>query len=101
MLNKNIALSYAMFKYANFMMPYYATAWNDTMKNLNLEIDNDNVDPTSPIGVGNLAGVPKDGYHQYRLFQPIYIGCSNQFGPMLTLSRKFNGYQSSCPTSLH
>ena len=41
------------------MMPYYATAWNDTMKNLNLEIDNDNVDPTSPVGVGNLAGPPK------------------------------------------
>ena len=41
------------------MMPYYATTWNDTMSNLKLEVDNDNVDPTSPVGIGNLAGPPK------------------------------------------
>ena len=56
---KNIALSYAAYKFSNFMMPYYATTWNDTMHNLGLEIDNNNVDPTSPIGIGNLAGPPQ------------------------------------------
>ena len=56
--HKNIALSYALFKFANFMMPYYASFWNDTMHNVGLEVDNSNVDPTSPVGVGNLAGPP-------------------------------------------
>ena len=41
---------------ANFLMPYYAEYWGDTMKNLKLEIDNDNVDPSTPVGIGNLAG---------------------------------------------
>ena len=56
--HKNIALSYALFKFANFVMPYYASFWNDTLHNLGLEVDNSNVDPTSPVGVGNLAGPP-------------------------------------------
>lgn len=53
---KNKALSYASYKYANFMMPYYASFWADTMKNLELEIDDNNVDPSTPAGIGNLAG---------------------------------------------
>jgi hypothetical protein len=44
------------YKYAKFVMPYYLSYWQDTMKNLMLEIDDDNVDPDSPVGVGNLAG---------------------------------------------
>ena len=55
-VHQNTALSYACFKVANFLMPYYAEFWNDTMKNLELHVDSNNVDPADPIGVGNLAG---------------------------------------------
>ena len=55
-VNKNIALSYAVYKYLNFVMPWAAQYWADTMKDLELQIDNNNVDPSSPVGIGNLAG---------------------------------------------
>jgi hypothetical protein len=45
-----------MYRYASFMMPYYQGYWDETMEKLKLEVDIDNVDPTSPIGIGNLAG---------------------------------------------
>ena len=55
-INKNTALSYAAYRTCIFLMPYYASYWNDTMKNLALPVDTDNVDPTDPVGIGNLAG---------------------------------------------
>lgn len=39
-----------------FMMPLYEGYWRETMAKVKFEVDTDNVDPTSPIGIGNLAG---------------------------------------------
>ncbi len=54
--NPNIALLYASYHVFMSLLPNQEQTWRDMLLNLGLDPDDDSKDPTTPIGLGNLAG---------------------------------------------
>lgn len=53
---RNIAIMYASHKVLSSLMPQYAEDWNDMLMSIGLDPYDVSTDPSSPVGVGNLAG---------------------------------------------
>ncbi|MFR9776109.1 vanadium-dependent haloperoxidase [Micromonospora sp. MS34] len=54
--NKNIAILYASFHVFNSLMPHYAQTWREMLQSVGLDPADDSTDPSTPVGIGNLAG---------------------------------------------
>lgn len=55
-LNKNIAIFYATFRALNSLLPNHAADWRNMLMSVGLDPDDNQTDPTTAIGIGNLAG---------------------------------------------
>jgi hypothetical protein len=68
--NKNIALMYASFSLLNRLLPQDAKDWRTMMQAAGLDPNNTSTDLTSPVGIGNAAGMAvaaarlRDGMNQ-------------------------------------
>ena len=54
--NINVALIYASYRVLNSLLPTHSQTWRDMLTNVGLDPDDNSVDPTTAIGLGNLAG---------------------------------------------
>lgn len=54
--NKNIAILYASFRVFNSIFPSYAQTWREMLQSVGLDPADDSADPSTPVGIGNLAG---------------------------------------------
>ena len=69
-VERNIAILYASHEVLNSLMPQFADDWNTLLANLGLDPQNDSVDTSTPVGVGNVAGAAvvaareRDGMNQ-------------------------------------
>jgi hypothetical protein len=55
--NKNIALIFASYRVLNSLLPQYASDWKAMVQSVGLNPNNTSQDPTTPIGIGNVAGM--------------------------------------------
>lgn len=55
--NKNIALLYASMRVLNSLLPGSASEWRAMLSDVGLDPDDSQQNTTSPIGIGNLAGL--------------------------------------------
>jgi hypothetical protein len=53
----NVALLYASYRVLVELLPRRAETWRDMLIVAGLDPDDDSTDPTSPVGIGNLAGM--------------------------------------------
>ncbi|MEV1143947.1 vanadium-dependent haloperoxidase [Micromonospora sp. NPDC049799] len=53
---KNIAILYASFRVFNSLMPQFAKTWREMLQSVGLDPADDSTDPSTPVGIGNLAG---------------------------------------------
>ncbi len=54
--NRNIAILYASMKVLSAILPNRIDTWQSMLRDVGLDPLNDSLDPTSPIGIGNIAG---------------------------------------------
>lgn len=54
--NRNVAILYASQHVLISLYPERTEQWRDLLVSVGLDPDDDSVDPTSPVGIGNLAG---------------------------------------------
>jgi hypothetical protein len=54
--NRNVAILYASFRMLNSLYPSYRANWRAMLSRVGLDPDNASVNPTTAIGLGNLAG---------------------------------------------
>lgn len=52
----NIALLYASYRVLNSLLPQQAPLWHKMLEDVQLDPDDNSTDPSTPIGLGNLAG---------------------------------------------
>jgi hypothetical protein len=55
--NRNIAILYASYRVLNSLLPQHAEAWRQMLRDAGLDPDDDRRDLSSPIGIGNRAGL--------------------------------------------
>lgn len=55
--NMNIALLHASYRVLAFYLPARVPVWRQMLIDAGLDPDDDSTDPTSPVGIGNLAGL--------------------------------------------
>jgi hypothetical protein len=56
LFHRNVALLYASYHVLNSLLPEYNQRWRNMLMSVGLDPDDDSLDPTSPVGIGNLAG---------------------------------------------
>jgi len=54
--NMNIALLYASYRVFNHLLPQYRQTWRDMLSNVGLDPDDDSIDLSTAVGIGNVAG---------------------------------------------
>lgn len=54
--HKNVALFYASYRVLNRLMPRFAPRWRQMLSGVGLNPDDDRVDLTTAVGIGNVAG---------------------------------------------
>jgi hypothetical protein len=54
--NKNIAILYASYQILNGLLPNQNAAWRNMLSSVGLNPDDTSEDPTTPVGIGNIAG---------------------------------------------
>ncbi len=54
--NRNRAILYASHKILDAQLPEFGTAWDQMLRNVGLDPNDDSVDLTTPVGIGNIAG---------------------------------------------
>ncbi|MEY2982951.1 MAG: hypothetical protein RL562_3178 [Planctomycetota bacterium] len=54
--NRNIAIFHASYHLLNSLYPTERTAWRDLLLGVGLNPDDPSIDPSSPVGIGNIAG---------------------------------------------
>jgi hypothetical protein len=54
--NRNISLLYSTYRTYTALMPKYSADWRKMMTSVGLDPDDDQENPQTPIGIGNLAG---------------------------------------------
>jgi hypothetical protein len=68
--NRNIAMFYASYRLLNRLMPRFSQNWRDMLISVGLDPDDDSADLTTPVGIGNAAGLAvaaareRDGMNQ-------------------------------------
>ena len=98
--NRNIAIMYASHKVLYSLMPQFAEDWDNMLINLGLDPNDNSEDPTSPIGVGNIAGAAvvaareQDGMNQLgtdcnQYYPKPYADCTG-YRPVNTAEKLFN-----------
>ena len=55
--DKNISVLYAAYRVLSSLAPHRQAQWDAMLMNLGLDPTDDNMDPTNPIGIGNIAGM--------------------------------------------
>ena len=55
--NKNIAILYASYRVLNSLLPQHNDDWRKMLTSVGLDPDNTSTDTTTPIGIGNVAGM--------------------------------------------
>jgi hypothetical protein len=55
--NMNVALLYASYRVLNALLPKQAQTWRDMLADVGLDPDDDSTDVTTPVGIGNAAGI--------------------------------------------
>lgn len=63
--NRNIAMLYASYHIYKSLMPNSTMVWKRMLSDVGLDPDDQSLDPTSPIGIGNLAGKAIVANRQY------------------------------------
>jgi hypothetical protein len=56
LFNRNVAILYASFQVLDSLLPEYNQRWRNMLLSVGLDPDDDSQDPTTPVGIGNLAG---------------------------------------------
>jgi hypothetical protein len=54
--NKNIAMLYASFRALNSLLPQHAADWREMLTSVGLDPDDNQMNTSTPIGIGNQAG---------------------------------------------
>ncbi|MGH1538909.1 MAG: vanadium-dependent haloperoxidase [Arenicella sp.] len=99
-LNINIALLYASYRVLNSLLPVSNQTWRDMLIDVGLDPDDNSLDITTPVGLGNVAGEAvvagriNDGMNQLgdvgRSFNPTPYSDYTQYRPVNTAYRLRN-----------
>jgi hypothetical protein len=54
--DKNVSVLYASYRVLSSLAPHRQAQWDAMLTNVGLDPTNDTMDPTNPIGIGNIAG---------------------------------------------
>lgn len=54
--NRNVAIFYASLHVLNSLYPTYSEMWRTMLSDVGLDPDDNSEDPTTPVGIGNIAG---------------------------------------------
>jgi hypothetical protein len=57
LVNRNTAILYASRRVLLSLLPHRAAQWDEMLESVGLDPNDDSMDPTTPAGVGNLAGL--------------------------------------------
>ena len=93
--NINIAITYSVYRVMNAFLPRRMDVWRKIVEDLGLDPDDNSMDPTTPVGIGNLAGMgvvrgrSNDGMNQLgneynRTFNPLPYGDYTGYTPVNT-----------------
>ena len=93
--NVNIAVLYAVYRSLMFMVPEEEDTWRDMMSGVGLDPDDDSLDPSTPVGIGNAAalavmeGRRDDGSNQFgdaggRRYNPMPFSDTTGYQPVNT-----------------
>lgn len=93
--NINIATTYSVYRVMNAFLPGRTDVWRKIVADLGLDPNDNSTDPTTPVGIGNLAGMgvvrgrANDGMNQLgneynRAFNPLPFGDYTGYTPVNT-----------------
>jgi hypothetical protein len=97
--NRNIAILYASFHLLNSLMPRNHADWRAMLESVGLDPDDGSEDPTTAVGIGNLAGRSVVAVREHDGMNQLGDGNCSDLGGSEHLPARDQGVESAQPPS--